>query len=288
MPYIARRDAFWLMAPAALLTTGLLVLPLFYLFQYSFLDGDFATGEMGSPTFANYIGVLSSTYFLSIIGKTFLISLVVTLVSLAAGFPLAALMWRCPPFWRSPLTILVLSPLLVSMVASSYGWIVILGTNGVINNTLMSLGVIRAPVKLLYTNGAIVIGLVHVVLPFMVLSLVASLDRVEPHVSEAAAMLGANRLRVWWHILLPLCIQGIGAGVTLTFALSISAYVTPAILGPSGPNFITTLIYQNFVNLYEWGTGSTLALLLLIISVLIVLTFSVLISRMSPGRRAAQ
>jgi putative spermidine/putrescine transport system permease protein len=276
-----------LIAPAAMLTIAFLVLPLFYLLRFSFLDGDFVTGDLGDLTLGAYLEVLSNTYFLGVIGRTFLISLIVTVVALLAGFPLAALMWRVPTVWRSPLTILVLSPLLVSMVASSYGWIVILGNKGVINNTLASLGLISMPLKLLYTNGAIVVGLVHVVLPFMVLSLLAALDRIEPHLSEAAAVLGANQARIWWHILLPLCVPGIGAGVTLTFALSISAYVTPAILGPSGPNFITTLIYQNFINLYEWGQGSVLAFLLLLTSILIVLGFSMVISRMSPGRRSA-
>lgn len=287
MPFLRHRHALLLIAPAALITIVFLVLPLFYLLRFSFLDGDFVTGDPGDFTLDAYLEVLSNTYFLEVVGRTFLISIIVTVVTLVAGFPLAALMWRVPAFWRSPLTILVFSPLLVSMVASSYGWIVILGTKGVINNTLISLGLISAPLKLLYTNGAIVVGLVHVVLPFMVLSLLAALDRIEPHLSEAAAILGANRARIWWHILLPLCIPGIGAGVTLTFALSMSAYVTPAILGPNGPNFITTLIYQNFINLYEWGKGSVLAFLLLLISLMIVLGFSAIISRMTPSRRNA-
>ncbi len=287
MPFIARKYAVWMLAPALLLILAFLVTPLIDLLRYSFLSGDFATGELGDITLANYLHVLSDPYYLGIIGRTFLISIIVTLVTMVAGLPLAALIWRVPTFWRSPLTILVLSPLLVSMVASSYGWIVILGNKGVINNSLIAMGIISEPIKLLYTNTAIVVGLVHVVLPFMVLSLVASLDRIEPNLSEAAAMLGANRARIWWHVLLPLCIPGIGAGATLTFALSISAYVTPAVLGPSGPNFITTLIYQNFVNLYEWGVGSTLALLLLVSAVIVILAIGLTTSKMGPARRAA-
>lgn len=287
MPCVSTRHAVWLLAPAALLVLTFLVLPLIDLFRYSFLSGDFATGEVGDLTWVNYATVLSDRYYLGIIGRTFLISLIVTVITLLIGFPLASLIRRASMFWRSPLTILVLSPLLVSMVASSYGWIVILGNKGIINNALVGLGLISAPVKLLYTDGAIVVGLVHVILPFMVLSLVASLDRIEDNLSEAAAMLGANRARIWWHVLLPLCIPGIGAGTTLTFALSISAYVTPAVLGPSGPNFITTLIYQNFINLYEWGIGSTLALLLLVSATVVILGIGILTSRLGPARRAA-
>lgn len=287
MPFIARRQVFWLIAPALAAVVVLLVLPLVDLLRYSFLSGDFATGEIGELTFANYAKVLTDSFVRGVVGRTFGISFAVTLAALVAGLPLAAMIWRAPPFWRSPLTILVLSPLLVSMVASSYGWIVILGNKGIINSFLVSTGLVSSPIKLLYTDLAIGIGLLHVLLPFMVLALVASLDRIDPHLSEAAAVLGANRWRVWWHVLLPLCIPGIGAGATLTFALSISAYVTPAVLGPSGPNFLATLIFQNFINLYEWGIGSTLALLLLVSALVVVLGIGVLTSRFGPARRAA-
>jgi putative spermidine/putrescine transport system permease protein len=287
MPFLRRWPAFWLLAPALVLLVALLLLPLVYLLQYSALDGDFMTGDIAGPTLANYRSVLSDPFFLSIVGKTFLISFLVSCAALVTGFPLAALIWRAGSAWRSPLTILVLSPLLVSMVASSYGWIVILGTNGLINTSLQALGITSEPIKLLYTNLAIGIGLLHVTLPFMVLSLVASLDRIDGHLSEAAGMLGANRFQTWRHILIPLCIPGVGAGFTLTFALSISAYVTPAVLGPNGPNFITTLIYQNFINLYEWGLGATMATFLLVVSLLVVLGLGTFFSRLGPQQRRA-
>ncbi|WP_170926495.1 ABC transporter permease [Devosia lucknowensis] len=244
--------------------------------------------EVSGPTGANYSGLLTDAFFLGVAGRTFLISLCATVMALIFGFPLAALMSRAPAAWRSPIAIIVLSPLLVSMVASSYGWIVILGNNGVINNLLIGLGVIQSPIQLLYTDFAIGVGLVHIILPFMVLSLVAALDRIEPAISEAASTLGANRARVWWHILLPLCVPGIGAGVTLCFSLSISAYVTPAVLGPSGPNFITTLIYQNFINLYEWGTGSAMAFLLLLVAATVVLGLGTLTTILAPAQRRPQ
>lgn len=287
MPFLRRSHAAWLLAPALFLLGALLLLPLIYLLRYSALDGDFMIGDVTGPTFANYRDVLSDPFFLSIVGRTFLISFLVSCAALVAGFPLAALIWRAGAAWRSPLTILVLSPLLVSMVASSYGWIVILGTNGVINTALIALGVVSEPVKLLYTNLAIGIGLLHVTLPFMVLTLVASLDRIDAHLAEAAGMLGADRFQTWRHILVPLCVPGIGAGFTLTFALSISAYVTPAVLGPNGPNFITTLIYQNFISLYEWGVGATMAAFLLFIAILVVLGLGTVFTRLGPQQRRA-
>jgi len=285
MPFLTRAHSIWLMVPALSLVLGVLVLPLAFLFQYSVLDGDVTMGTTGELTLQNYVEVLTSLYFLNVVGKTFLISAIVALVALVFGLPLAALMWRVSPFWRSPLTILVLSPLLVSMVASSYGWVVILGRNGVINSALMSLGIINEPLTLLYTNFSIGVGLVHIVLPFMVISILASLDRIEPALTEAAAILGANKAQIWLHLLLPLCIPGIGAGVTLVFALSISSYVTPAVLGPSGPNFVTTLIYQNFINLYQWGTGAAMALLLVLVALAAVAGLGTVISRLGPARR---
>ena len=288
MPFLSGPWTLLLLAPAIALLAAFLGVPLFYLLNFSVLTGDFALQEFGDPTMGNYLELLGDRFFLGVAGRTFLISICVTLVALVLGFPLAALMWRAPSAWRSPIAIVVLSPLLVSMVASSYGWIVILGNNGVINNTLMALGLIDQPLPLLYTNLAIGIGLVHIVLPFMVLSLVASLDRIEPAVAEAAAVLGANRAYIWWHILIPLCLPGIGAGVTLCFSLAISAYVTPAVLGPSGPNFITTLIYQNFVSLYEWGAGSAMAFMLLLISAAVVFGLGMLTTRLAPAQSRAQ
>jgi putative spermidine/putrescine transport system permease protein len=285
MPFLSTRLSAVLLLPAMALLGVCLAIPLFYLLNFSTLTGDFAVQDLQGPTLSNFSDLLTDVFFLGVAGKTFLISLGVTAAALVLGFPLAALMWRAPAVWRSPISIIVLSPLLVSMVASSYGWIVILGQNGVINNALIGLGLIQSPIKLLYTDLAIGIGLVHVVLPFMVLNLVAALDRIDMAVSEAAASLGANRARIWWHVLLPLCVPGIGAGVTLCFSLSISAYVTPAVLGPSGPNFITTLIYQNFVSLYEWGAGSAMAFLLLIVAASAVFGLGALTNLLAPARR---
>lgn len=285
MPYPSLRTSLFLILPALLFVAVALVIPLIVLLQSSLEAGDFLTGNTHGPTLANYVEVLTDGYYLSVMWRTFWISALATAIALAAALPLAAKLARSPSHIRSPLTVLILSPLLVSMVASSYGWIVILGDSGLINGLLIQFGVISEPIKLLYTNGSIVVGLVHIVIPFMVLTLMSSLDRIDPQVSEAAATLGANPIRVWIHIIIPLCIPAIGAGITIVFALCIASYVTPAVLGPSGPNFITTLIYQNFISLYEWGVGSVLAIILLVVSAAIVFLLGLVTSRLSPTRR---
>jgi len=274
------RSIILLLSPAILLTVMLLLLPVGFLFRYSFYQVDISNQISSGFSLANFGKLLSDSFYLGILGKTLLLSFTVTLAALIIGLPLAAYLWKASRRMRLPLTILVLSPLLVSIVVSSYGWIVILGTKGIINNVLLATGLINAPVKLLYTNTAIMIGLVHLVIPFMVLPILANLERIEGSLAEAAETLGANRFRVWTEVLLPLLVPGIAGGTNIVFALAMSAYVTPAVLGPSGPNFITTLIYQHFVTLYDWPTGSALAVVLFALSMTVITAYSLALSHL--------
>jgi putative spermidine/putrescine transport system permease protein len=273
------RSIMLLLSPSILLTSLLLLLPVGYLFRYSFYQTDIANEISSSFTLTNFGKLLTDSFYLQIMGKTLLLSLAVTVAALIIGLPLAAYLWRASRRMKFPLTILVLSPLLVSIVVSSYGWIVILGTKGIVNNLLLAAGLIDAPIKLLYTNTAIMIGLTHLVIPFMVLPILSNLERIEGALAEAAATLGANQFQVWKEVLLPLLVPGIAGGTNIVFALAMSAYVTPAVLGPSGPNFITTLIYQQFVTLFDWPTGAALAVVLFVISMTVIALYSVFLTR---------
>lgn len=277
------RTGVLLLAPAVVLMVALLVLPVGYLIRFSFFLGQTGVQTTGGFTFANYVKLFGDGFYLAILWKTLWVSFVVTVISAVTGYPLAHFMWKASKRWRAPFTILVLSPLLVSIVISSYGWIVILGNNGVINQLLQYLGLTKAPIKLMYTNFAIVVGLVHIVTPFMVLSILAALEKIDPLLSEASATLGANRFRTLWHVILPLALPGIGAGTTIVFCLAISAYVTPAVMGGSGPNFITTLIYHQFVTLFNWPFGSTVAAVLLAVALTVVFLYVRVLSRLGAG-----
>jgi putative spermidine/putrescine transport system permease protein len=288
---LSRRLGLLLLAPAIAIMAALLVMPLAYLVRFSF----YATAGGGEPaggfTLGHFAKALGDGFYLGVYAKTLAMAALTTIISAVTGYPLAHFMWKAPAKWRGPLTILVLSPLLVSIVVSSYGWMVILGNNGMINAALMALGIIRAPIKLMFTDLAIVLGLVHIVTPFMVLSILAALERIEPVLAEAASTLGASRLRVIRHVILPLALPGIAAGTTIVFSLCISAYVTPAVLGGSGPNFITTLIFHQFVTLFNWPFGATLAALLLVLALTIVFVYIRVLSRVGalgvPQRSAA-
>ncbi|MEQ8248073.1 MAG: ABC transporter permease [Alphaproteobacteria bacterium] len=272
--------AFALLTPATVIMVALLVLPVGYLIRFSLFEGQGSIQQLGGFTLDNYIKLFSDTFYVGILGKTVWLSFLTTVISAFTGYLLAHFMWRAPKEWRGALTILVLSPLLVSIVVSSYGWIVVLGNNGVINDFLQWIGLTNAPIKIMFTDAAIVIGLVHIVMPFMVLSILAALERIDPMLVEAAATLGANRFRAIFHVVLPLALPGIGAGTTIVFSLAISAYVTPAVLGGSGPNFITTLVFHQFVTLFNWPFGATVAALLLAVALGIVFLYVRVLSRL--------
>lgn len=267
-----------MLAPALLVLLLVLAAPVGYLISFSFLPAD---GGASGATLMNYHRLVTDPFYRGVLAKTLWIALLSTAIATVVGYCLAHFLWRAHKRWRGVLTILVLCPLLVSIVVSSYGWMVLLGKNGVINQLLMSLGILSEPLKLMHTDGGIVVGLVHIAIPFMTLSILAALERIDRLLPEAAATLGANSFRVLWHVLLPLALPGIAAGTMIVFCICMSAYVTPALLGGSGPTFITTLIYNQIVALMDWRFGATLAAFLLVVALVVVLLYVRLISWLS-------
>jgi len=283
---MSRCTAAFLLLPAVTVIVILLAVPLLYLLGYGFLDTQYGQGQIEGVTLAHYRKVLSDPFFLRIFAKTLLLSALTTAVVSVFGYALAHFIWR-QRRWRALFVSLAVSPLLVSIVVSSYGWMVILGNNGIINRMLLALGAANSPVKLIYTDAAIVVGLVHITLPFMILSILAALERIDEFLPEAASTLGANPIQVLRHVILPLALPGFAAGTTVVFCLSMSAYVTPAVLGGSGPYFITTLIYNEFITQLNWPVGAALASLLLLISLSIVFGYIHFMSRLNVGSAKA-
>ena len=283
---MSRCTAAFLLLPAVTVIVILLAVPLLYLLGYGFLDTQYGQDQIEGVTLAHYRKVLSDPFFLRIFAKTLLLSALTTAVVSVFGYALAHFIWR-QRRWRALFVSLAVSPLLVSIVVSSYGWMVILGNNGIINRMLLALGAANSPVKLIYTDAAIVVGLVHITLPFMILSILAALERIDEFLPEAASTLGANPIQVLRHVILPLALPGFAAGTTVVFCLSMSAYVTPAVLGGSGPNFITTLIYNEFITQLNWPVGAALASLLLLISLSIVFGYIRFMSRLNAGSAKA-
>ena len=269
-----------LLVPAGGLLGVFLVGPLALLLPYGFLPNrGMRTSFADGFTLTNYSLVLGDGFYLTLIGRTVLMGLAVTLCSVLIGWPLAYFLSRVGPRWKSLLTLAVVAPLLVSIPVRNYGWMVILGDNGLLNATLRALGLIAEPVQLMYTHTAVVIGLTHVLMPFVVLSVLASLDRIGPTVSEAAETLGAGRTAVVRHILLPLTMPGVAAGATLVFCIAVSAYVTPALMGPSGAKYAPIVVYQQFISAFNWPRGAAIATVLLVITALALMLFLQVLNR---------
>jgi putative spermidine/putrescine transport system permease protein len=193
---------------------------------------------------------------------------IITLAAVLVGWPLAYFLWRAPPRFKTLLTVVVVAPLLISIPVRNYGWMVILGDSGLFNKILLWLGVIRQPLRIMFTDLAVVVGLTHVLMPFVVLSVLATLERIPADLAEAAQSLGASRFTAIRLVVVPLSMPGILAGATLVFCVAISSYVTPALMGPSGAKYSATLVFQQFVAIFDWPRGSAIATILLVITAL--------------------
>ena len=264
------RPALYL-APALLVYTVFLIVPFAQMLRMSL--NRFSALRLFEPvlTLANYRAVLSDSFYLGLIARTLLIGLWVTLAALLLGYPLAAVIAAGTPRSRRVLMTIVLSPLLVNLVVRSYAWLVLLGDHGVINQTLIGAGLLTAPLALTGNMPGVVIALTHIGLPLMVMSLVGVIGTIDPHVLEAAESLGASRTRRFWRVAVPLSGPGIGAGALLVFCLSVSAFVTPQLLGGGRVTTVSTTIYQKFTLSLNWPLGSALVFVLLVLNLLLML-----------------
>jgi putative spermidine/putrescine transport system permease protein len=241
--------------------------PLTLLLSYSFAPGGSTRANFSEGlTLENYVSVLGDTFYLGIILKTLWLSVLITVAAIVVGWPLAYFLWKAPERFKTLCTLGVVAPLLISIPVRNYGWMVILGDTGLINKALLATGLIAQPLRMMFTDFAVVIGLTHVLMPFVVLSVLATLERIPGHLTEAARSLGAGRLTAIRLIVLPLSMPGLLAGATLVFCVAISSYVTPALMGPSGAKYSATLVYQQFVSVFDWPRGAAIAAVLLVIT----------------------
>jgi len=258
------------------LTPYLLSGPAVMLFGVFLLVPIIATGILSLHSFAlykgiqnvyqldNYIDIFSDSYFYEIFVRTFRIAFLVTLLSILIGAPEAYILNRMRAPWRGVFLLVALGPLLISIVSRTLGWALLFGSTGLINQALVALGVVEAPLQFMYSETGVVIALTHVLVPFMVISVWASLLRVDWQVENAAVSLGASSLTVLRRIVLPQVMPGILSGSIIVFALAASAFATPAIIGGRRLKVVATLAYDEFLNTLDWPLGAALAVLLLI------------------------
>src|SRR6185437_7841839 len=262
----------WLMsAPALLLFAVLVIVPLAMTLALTFYRFDPNAGSIAAFDLHNYAEVLGSSYFHTIFLRTFGIASLVTLLCVVIGTPEAYILSRMGDPWRSVFLLVILAPLLVSVVVRAFGWSMLLNTNGLVNQAFGAFGM--GPYKLEYTNLAIVIALVHVMLPFMVIPVWTALQRLDPQTENAALSLMASPAVTLWRIVLPQLVPGILSGSLMVFGLSASAFAIPGLLGGRRLKVAATTVYDQFLSSMNWPLGATIAVLLLIANLVVMLTY---------------
>ena len=221
-------------------------------------------------TARHYVKLLTDSYYLEIIGRTLALGLTVTCSTLIIGYPLAFFLGRTSSRWRNWLTILVVFPLMLNLVVRTFGWIALLAQNGLVNQALQALGLVESPVKLIFNFAGLLIGLTHIFLPFMVLVLIGAIQNIPRDVEDAARVLGASWGSAFLRVTLPLSAPGILSGSILVFVLTISALVTPRLLGGPTYQVMSTLIYDEFLSRLNWPAGSAQSLLLTVMVLALV------------------
>jgi putative spermidine/putrescine transport system permease protein len=261
--------------PVGLLFLTLVVTPLALTFVLTFSPFDYNTGIQSGHTLHHYATVLSDPYFLGIFWRTLWISVLTTLICVVVGVPEAYILSRMRKPWRSIFLLAVLSALLISLVVRAFGWSMLLGPSGPLGKAAQVLGL----GSLLYTPTAIVIGLVHIMLPFMIIPVWTSLQKLDPSVEHAAYSLNASRLQTLWRVVLPQCMPGVLSGSLIVFGLSASSFAIPALLGGRRLKMVATVVYDEFLTELNWPLGATLAILLLIVNVAIMMAYNRIIER---------
>ncbi len=257
------------------------VLPTLVLFSASVLraDGLELTNELTSD---NFSVLLSRKLVVDAIVRSFGIGLSVGVLVVVLAYPVAWVLVRTHSRWKSVLIALALAPLLASVIVRTYGWWVLFNREGAVNALLLGIGLVDQPLRMLPSTAVIIVGLTHALLPYGVLTLMAALGGVNPNLEQAAMSLGSGRVRTFLEVTLPLTWPGIAGGFLLAFAVAISAYATPAILGGPAQQTMATLIYQFMTTLLDWASGSALGVILLVSSLLLVGLTS-LVQRRQPA-----
>jgi len=260
---------FLCLIPLLVLLLAFFVLPFGVMLYQSFFLSLLQAPAGSPPTLANYAKVFGDFFYLRVLLQTLALGVAVTALTLVLGYPVAYFLARAAARSRRLLILLVIAPLVVSIVIRSYGWMVLLGRAGTVNTVLQTLGLIDKPLPLMYNWFGVVIALTQVLLPFMILTLASVIEGIPESLEDTAAVLGAG----WWqrfrHVVLPLSMEGVGAGITLVLMLTIGSFVSVLLLGGSDTLILPLLIYQQVILLNN-NFAAALGMLLLAISVILL------------------
>lgn len=262
---------FGLGLSVALAAPGILLLVIFFVLPLSTLLRE----SVMSPVMGlqNYAKVFTSDLYLTILWRTVRLAGLVAALTLLLGYPVALTLSRLSGRMALLLTLAVMIPLWTAVLVRAYAWIVILQRNGLLNEALQALGLTSAPLRLLYTEGAVILATTHVLLPFMILSIFSVLRTIPPDLDRASANLGASAFATFRHVTLPLSLPGIYSGVLMVFILALGFYITPALLGGPETLLMATLIGQQTTETLDWGLAGALSVSLLVLTLVLVVAF---------------
>lgn len=263
--------------PALLLLLGFFVAPVLSLLLQSVTEP--------SLGFQNYRELIATPTYATVFFNTFLVATVVTFFALILGFPVAWTLAVLPPRWAAVIFAVVLLSMWTNLLARTYAWMVLLQTTGVVNKSLMALGIIDTPLALINNLTGVTIGMVYIMLPFIILPMQATLRTIDPATLQAAALCGASRWQAFWRVLLPLALPGIASGGLIVFVMSLGYFVTPALLGGTSNMMLAELIAQLVQSLLRWGMGGAAAFVLLVITLAL---YAVQVRYLGAGRTAAE
>lgn len=270
-----KREHLLLLAPPTLFLFLLFVMPLAMVVWRAFSEPELGVG--------NFVTIFANNSHFRVLLFTFKLAGQVTLLCLLIGYPVAYVISRAGKRMTSLALAFVLIPFWTSVVIRTYAWVALFQRNGPVNKTLESVGLIDEPIKFIYNDVGVLIGMVQILLPFMVLPLLNTMRRIDPMLLRAAEVMGANPVRVFLHVYLPLTVAGVTAGVLLVFISAIGFYVTPAVLGGPQQMMIGVLIEQYVARTLNWPLASALATILLVATTLLYLLYERVARRIGGG-----
>lgn len=275
-----RRFGIGLMTPIGLLYLLFLILPIGFFLSMGFFKYDVFGLYKAELTGENFARLVVDSYYQDIVLLTLKLAGLTTLFSLILGYPLAFFLTRTQSMWRGALMFMVVAPLTTGVIVRTYGWIVLMGAEGIVNKTLIALGLIDRPIQILHTETAVVIALVHILMPYMVFPLISALASQDPNLERAASTLGASRTRCFFEVTLPLSRAGILMGSVLVFTLSAGSVVIPQLIGGKDVQMMGQSIYELVLHTLNWPLGSAMA------SLLVLMQFSIIFLYFRSNRRA--
>ncbi|MDO5550146.1 MAG: ABC transporter permease [Lachnospiraceae bacterium] len=268
-----KKSSTWMMlAPGLIILLVCLAMPLLNVLVPTFTIGNYP--------FSAYVQFFQDEYYLKIFFRTVRIAVITTAVCMLGGIPTAYFISRCSKKWRGLLLAASIFPMMTNSVIRSFAWINILGSNGIVNKALMALHVVEKPMKLLYTDFAIIIGSVYLFLPLMIVTVTGVMENIDDDMMEAAQSLGANRLSAFMKVIFPMSLPGIIVGGILVFTGTLTAYTTPQLLGGNSNMVLATLIYQRAMSVGDWNGASVVALIMIIVTLVVIKGFNALAAKL--------